>query len=94
MNTNVTIVVVPRERFSFAERSLKNIYENTDFPFDLIYIDAGGAAPLKAYLNEESQRRGFRIISADHYLSPNQARNLGWSEVKPNILCSSTMTRW
>jgi len=82
MGTQVTIVVVPRERFSFAQRSLNNIYENTDFPFDLIYIDAGGPASLRTFLAEESQRRGFRLISTDRYLSPNQARNLGWREVK------------
>ena len=82
MRSQVTIVVVPRERFSFAQRSLINIYENTEFPFDLIYIDAGSPAPLRTFLNEESQRRNFRVISVDRYLSPNQARNLGWREVK------------
>ena len=82
MGSQVTIVVVPRERFSFAQRSLIDIYENTDFPFELIYIDAGSPAPLRTFLKEESQRRGFRVISVDRYLSPNQARNLGWREVK------------
>jgi GT2 family glycosyltransferase len=82
MKPHVTIVVVPRERFSFAQRSLINIYENTDFPFDLIYVDAGSPAPLRAIIKEESERRGFRVISVDRYLSPNQARNLGWHEVK------------
>jgi GT2 family glycosyltransferase len=82
MKSQVTIVVVPRERFSFAQRSLMNIYENTDSPFELIYIDAGGPAPLRTFLKEESQRRGFRLISVDCYLSPNRARNLGWHEVK------------
>lgn len=82
MGSQVTIVVVPRERFSFAQRSLIDIYENTDFPFELIYIDAGSPAPLRTFLKEESQRRGFRVISVDRYLSPNQARNLGWREAK------------
>ena len=82
MESQVTIVVVPRERFSFAQRSLLNIYENTDFPFDLIYIDASSPEPLRTFLKEESQRKGFRVISVDRYLSPNQARNLGWREVK------------
>ncbi len=82
MESQVTIVVVPRERFSFAQQSLINIYENTDFPFDLIYIDAGSPGPLRTFLKEESQRKGFRVISLDRYLSPNQARNLGWREVK------------
>jgi GT2 family glycosyltransferase len=82
MPSQVTVVVVPRERFSFAQRSLINIYESTDFPFDLIYVDAGSPAPLRAFLKEESRSKDFRLISVDRYLSPNQARNLGWREVK------------
>jgi GT2 family glycosyltransferase len=82
MPSQVTLVVVPRERFSFARRSLMNIYQNTESPFDLIYVDAGAPAPLRTFLEEESRRRGFRIISVDRYLSPNRARNLGWREVK------------
>lgn len=82
MTAQVTIVVVPRERFSFARRSLLNIYENTNIPFELIYIDAGSPAPLQTFLREESKKRGFRMLSADRYLSPNRARNLGWRNVK------------
>jgi GT2 family glycosyltransferase len=82
MSSQVTLVVVPRERFSFARRSLTNIFHNTKPPFDLIYVDVGGPAPLRMFLEEESQRKGFRIISLDRYLSPNRARNLGWREVK------------
>ena len=82
MNSQVTVVVVPRERFSFAQRSLTNIYENTNVPFELIYVNAGSPAPLRAFLNEESQRKKFRLLSVDDYLSPNRARNLGWREVE------------
>jgi len=37
----VTIVVVPRERFSLAARSLQSIYEQSDVPFRLVYVDGG-----------------------------------------------------
>ena len=77
----VTIVVVPRERFSYVKRSLSSIYENTTFPFRLIFVSAGTPSPIRRYLERESQQRGFQLIHTSHYLSPNQARNLALCDV-------------
>jgi GT2 family glycosyltransferase len=77
-----TIVVVPRERFSFARRSLASVYENTRSPFELVYVDAGAPTALKSFLERESEEKKFQLLSASGYLSPNQARNLGWQRVK------------
>ncbi len=76
-----TIVVVARERFSYAEHSLANIYEETTLPFKLVYVSGGTPAPIQGYLERESEQKGFRLISRDQYLSPNKARNLGLSEI-------------
>ncbi len=73
----VTIVVAPRERFSCAERSLNSIYENTAFPFTLVYIDCGSPNRVKRYLEAKAREKGFQLIRRDKYLSPNQSRNLG-----------------
>lgn len=78
----VTIVVVPRERFSYAERSLANIYEQTTLPFKLVYVSAGTPIPIQRHLERESQRKGFQFIHTSDYLSPNKARNLGLREVR------------
>ncbi len=78
----VTIVVVPRERFSYTERSLESIYEHTTFPFSLIYVDGGSPARIKRYLQAEAQRKGFQLIRTNHYLPPNRARNIGLRHVK------------
>ncbi|MDQ3753161.1 MAG: glycosyltransferase family 2 protein, partial [Acidobacteriota bacterium] len=78
----VTLIVVPRERFSYAARSLENIYENTEFPFNLIYVDGGSPPQVSRYLEETSRRRGFKLIRTEHYLSPNKARNLGLRHVE------------
>lgn len=72
----VTVAVVPRERFSYTRPSLENIYQNTPPPFDLLYVDGGSPAPVRRYLEAESRKRGFHLIRTNHYLSPNQARNL------------------
>jgi hypothetical protein len=57
IDPQVTIVVVPRERFSHSERSLANIYEHTTCPFKLIYVSAGPPAPIQRYLERESQQK-------------------------------------
>lgn len=77
----VTIVVVPRERFQFAQRSLESLYESTSFPFRLVYVDNNSPAKLRRYLKTQAQSKGFQLVRSDYYLSPNQARNLGLQHV-------------
>ena len=79
---NVSIIVVPRERFQFARESLESLYENTTVPFQLIYVDNNSPQSLKTYLNTKSQEKGFQLLRSAQYLSPNQARNLGLRQVK------------
>ncbi len=73
----VTIVVVPRERFSCSRTSLESLYVNTHLPFRLIYVDGGSPAHIKRYLKMQAEEKGFQLIRREHYLSPNQARNIG-----------------
>jgi GT2 family glycosyltransferase len=77
----VTIVVVPRERFSFTEESLESIYKQTNFPFKLVYVDGNSPSNIKRYLETQAQQKGFDLIRTEYFLSPNQARNLGLSHV-------------
>ncbi len=85
-NIDVTLVVVPRERFSYTRQSLESIYQYTKIPFNLIYID--GKSPIKTanYLQEQSQKKGFQLIRMETYLSPNEARNIGLSHVQTKYL--------
>lgn len=82
----VTLVVVPRERFSYTQASLESIYQNTRCPFELVYIDGNSPQPVRQYLQAASQRYGFKLIRTSHYLAPNQARNLGWPQVQTQYL--------
>lgn len=77
-----TIVVVPRERFGAARRSLENIYENTREPFDLVYVDGKSPGRVRRYLEERASERGFRRLRFERYLTPNEARNLGLGHVR------------
>ncbi len=77
----VTLVVVPRERFSYTEQSLESLYENTQIPFKLIYVDGNSPNRTKRYLEKKAKEKGFRLIRTEHFLFPNQARNLALPEV-------------
>jgi glycosyltransferase involved in cell wall biosynthesis len=73
----VTIVVVPRERFGVAQRSLESIYATAGIPFELIYIDARSPRKISEWLKAESADKGFRVIHLDRFVNPNEARNIG-----------------
>jgi GT2 family glycosyltransferase len=77
----VTIVVVPRERFSCTQASLESIYEYTDIPFQLVYVDGNSPAKVRSYLEERAEIKNFELIRTDYYLYPNQARNIGLARV-------------
>jgi GT2 family glycosyltransferase len=78
----VTIVVVPRERFSATRSTLENLYAVTPLPFHLVYVDAGSPAPIARYLRAAAATRGFTLLRRDDYLSPDAARNLGFAAVR------------
>lgn len=77
MTADVTIVVVPRERFSRAIESLNSIYRHTDYPFKLVYVDGNSPPAIGARIADASRERGFTLLRRDRYLIPNEARNLG-----------------
>jgi GT2 family glycosyltransferase len=76
-----TIVVVPRERFSAARQSLESILANTEPPFELVYVDGGSPRPLRRWLEDRVAEHGFKLVRRNRYLSPNEARNIGFAEV-------------
>ncbi|MBW4477547.1 MAG: glycosyltransferase [Tolypothrix brevis GSE-NOS-MK-07-07A] len=91
MNSNqtkpqVTIIQSQRERFSFTRESLESLYEHTTVPFKLIYVDGSSPEATKQYLQQQSQARGFQLIRREHFLSPNQARNLAIPHVDTEYL--------
>lgn len=77
----VTIIVVPRERFSRSIASLESIYRHTAEPFKLVYIDGNAPRHVRRYLQAQAATRRFVLLRADHYLVPNRARNLGIARV-------------
>jgi glycosyltransferase involved in cell wall biosynthesis len=78
----VTIVVVPRERFSFARTSLESLLANTHTPFELIYVDGGSPRHIRRFVELKSEEYGFKLIRENRYLIPNEARNIGARHVR------------
>jgi GT2 family glycosyltransferase len=82
----VTVVVSPRERFSYAQASLESIYEHTQTPFNLVYVDGGSPKSVRRYLAQKSTEKNFILLRTEHFLSPNQARNLGLTQVNTDYV--------
>src|SRR5262249_31256982 len=77
----VTVAITPRERFSFAIASLNSMLERTNYPFDMIYIDAGSPPKVRQHLEAIAREHDFRLLRVNKYMSPNQARNLALEHV-------------
>lgn len=77
-----TIVVVPRDRFTLAVRSLTSIVDHMGGTEELVYVDAGSPRETADQLRRICAVHGFIYVRREHFLSPNQARNLGLSHAR------------
>ncbi len=65
-----------RETFCHTEASIDSLYATTRAPFDLVYVDGGSPPAVRKRIEAAAQRRGFRVLRCERFLSPNEARNL------------------
>ncbi len=79
---DVTIVVVPRQRFNQTICSLESIYAQSQRPFKLVYIDGASPSRVARYLRRQAKLRGFTLVRSNHFLSPNESRNLALAHVQ------------
>ena len=70
LRESVTVVVVPRERFSYTRQSVESIRHNTLFPFRWVYVDGGSPRPVARYLRSAAGRMGFDLVRRERYLTP------------------------
>jgi GT2 family glycosyltransferase len=78
----VTVAVVPRERFSFTERSLESVLLHTPQSVEIVYVDGNSPSMVRKYLERQAARPHFQLIRTDDYLTPNVARNLAAARVR------------
>ena len=73
----VTVIAVPRERFSVTQRALESLTREMAPGYRLVYVDGGSPPAIARYLTAQARARGFELIRTEHFLAPNEARNLG-----------------
>ncbi|BAY48729.1 putative glycosyl transferase [Scytonema sp. HK-05] len=88
MSSTVTIGFIPREQFSLAAESLQRIFDYTHIPFKLIVVDCNTP---KVYWQQIEQvldgRSHVEVIHKNHYLTPNQCKNLVIQQAKDDFVC-------
>ncbi len=77
MISTATVIVTQRERFGMTEESLDNLYQHISDQVAVIVVDGNSPPRLARYLRAQAAQRGFQLIRREHFLTPNQARNLG-----------------
>lgn len=78
----VTLIVVPRERWSCARESLDDLRRNTPPGYELVYVDGGAPPEVREWLAGTAREGDFRLLRTDDHLSPNAARNRGLGEAR------------
>lgn len=80
-NLLTTVVIVPRETFSTTIASVENVLESLAPTVPVVVVDCGYPREIHERLEAIAQRRPFTLVTANRFISPNQARNLGQREV-------------
>lgn len=79
----VTVVIVPRARFSCAQDALKGVLKGTrDVDHQLLYVDDNSPKALQRYIDMKAAKYDFSVLRTRHYLGPNQAKNMALAHVK------------
>ncbi|MDC0269850.1 glycosyltransferase [Synechococcus sp. AH-551-N23] len=74
---SVTIIVSPRERFSPIINSLKSLFDSIPSKVPVIVVEGGSPGNTTDELRDLKNSRQYILISKPHYLTPNEARNIG-----------------
>lgn len=83
---SITIIVSPREHSGSTQQFLESLYKHTKMPFELVYVDAGSPKHVEKYLVQAATEYNFTLLRSEHFLLPNQSRNLGLSQVTTDYI--------
>lgn len=86
---DVSIVVSPRERFTSIVASLKSLFSSIPASVPVYVIDGCCPKSVAAELEDLQAKRPFHYISKDYYLTPQEARNMGFEKVKTSYVVFS-----
>jgi GT2 family glycosyltransferase len=83
---DITVAVVPREKFSYAPKTLDAVLANSTLPFNLLYVD--GNSPRKvadAIRTRLEGRPNTRLLRFEKYLGPIHSRIIAANEADPSV---------
>ncbi|HEX9294406.1 MAG TPA: glycosyltransferase [Polyangiaceae bacterium] len=84
---DVTVAVVPREKFSCAPLTLDALLQNGTLPFKLIYVDGNSPDESRRWLRQRLEHRPHtELVRYEHYLGPMQSRNVAIDRVDTKYL--------
>jgi GT2 family glycosyltransferase len=81
-----TVAVVPRERFSHTEKTIRSVLQNTQIDYDLIFVDGKTPSKISDGVQRDLEEAHATIIRSDSYMSPNEARNLAAKAAKTDYV--------
>ncbi len=76
MTSETTIGFVVRETFSQTIPALEALLQATQRRHKIICLDTMYPPDVRSALERAQDKHGFELIQTDHYLTPNQARNI------------------
>ena len=80
-STLVSIVIVPRERFSTGPESLADVLSKTPAAVPIVCVEGNPPREVRRQLHAAGGAR-VAFVASPHYLSPNAARNIGLGRVQ------------
>lgn len=81
-----TVAIIPRERFSHTNKTIRSVLSNTQISYDLIFVDGKTPEPIRTRVLKDLEPANATIITSDSYLSPNEARNLAANAAKTEFI--------
>src|SRR5215813_7094117 len=85
-DATTTVVVVPRERFSFALASLHSLLASSAGELRIVYVDGGSPRRVATALTEAAREHDFTLLRTEHWLGPNEARNLALQHARTELV--------
>lgn len=91
---DVTVAVVPRERFRPLPLSLLSLFSTIPADIRVIVIDGGADEKNRQEVRSLQEKRPFELIESDKFLLPNTARNIALDMAKTKYIafCDNDLT--
>ncbi|MGE0716134.1 MAG: glycosyltransferase family 2 protein, partial [Alphaproteobacteria bacterium] len=84
-----TVVVSPRERFSSILESLPSLFATVPADTPVVVVEGCSPVPVRKGLEALRRMRPFEWVALDRYVTPHEARNIGFERVATEFVAFS-----